>query len=75
MKILEASRAAPLDVAARTVERELWNYFIERCEHVPALRNLNATKLQRISMRNLADLAFRLWGPVAKPKRTTPSTP
>jgi hypothetical protein len=73
MKTLEAAKAAgaPLD-AARRLERDLWDYFRERHEHVPALRALGGDLPSRASLQNLAELMMRLWGPPPKPRRTTP---
>ncbi len=55
--------------AARTLERELWEHLVERCEHVPALREMGAGGLRRVSLLNLAEHIIRLWGPTPKPKR------
>lgn len=70
MKVVDAAKSAtaPGD-AARILERELWAYFVERCGQVPALRSLHPGGLQRVSMLNLAEYIFRLWGPPPKPKR------
>lgn len=70
-KTLDAARAcgAPTD-AARWLERELWDYFRERCEQVPAFRGLQPGGGQRVSLQNLADFMMRSWGPLPKPKRT-----
>ena len=70
-KVVDLTRApaqAPGDLA-RTLERELWDHFVERAPHVPALRNLNPPSLSRVSMLNLAEHVIRLWGPPPKPKR------
>lgn len=56
-------------VAARQLERELWDYFAERSSQVPALRDLQAGGVRRVSMLNLAEYMMRLWGPLPKPKR------
>jgi hypothetical protein len=64
--------AAPGE-AARTLERELWEHFTERCPHVPALRELSAGGLRRVSLLNLAEHLLRLWGPPPKPKK--PASP
>jgi hypothetical protein len=55
--------------AARTLERELWDHFVERGPHVPALRELGAVGLRRVSLLNLAEHIIRLWGPPPKPRR------
>ena len=70
-KVVELTRApaqAPGDLA-RSLERELWEHFVERAAHVPSLRNLNPPTLSRVSMLNLAEYVIRLWGPLPKPKR------
>lgn len=55
--------------AARDLERELWAHLVERGPHVPALRDLGAMGLRRVSLLNLAEHIIRLWGPPPKPKR------
>jgi hypothetical protein len=61
----------PADPAAtsRLLERELWDYFAERSQHVAGLCDLNAGGLRRVSMQNLAEYLVRLWGPPPKPKK------
>lgn len=59
-------------VVARALERELWDYFVERSEHVRSLRDLHAGGVRRVSLLNLADYVLRLWGPPRKPKNPTP---
>lgn len=70
MKTVEAGKgaAAPGEIARR-LERELWDYFVERHAQVPALRSLHPGTVPRVSMLNLAELMLRLWGPLPKPKR------
>jgi hypothetical protein len=69
-KIIELTRGAgPPGDAARVLERELWEYFVERSPHVPALRMLQAGGLRRVSLLNLAEQAVRRWGPPPKPKK------
>ncbi len=69
-KVEAASReAAVLGDAARALERELWDYFVERAAHVPAFRDLNTGGLRRVSLLNLAEYLLRLWGPPPKPKK------
>jgi hypothetical protein len=72
-KIVDATRAAaaPGEVA-RALERELWDYFVERSEHVARLRELNAGGVRRVSLLNLAEHLIRLWGPPPKAKRSAP---
>jgi hypothetical protein len=67
-----ACHAGDVIGAGREVERELWHYYSERSEHVPALRELNTGGLRRISLLNLADYLLRLWGPPPKPKKKAP---
>lgn len=72
-KALEAARTGPQPGdAARRLERELWDYFLERSGQVPALRDLNVGGVRRVSLQNLAELMLRLWGPLPKPKRPAP---
>jgi hypothetical protein len=74
-KTMEAARSRGLPgEAARALERELWEYFVERSPHVPALRDLNLGGVRRVSLQNLAELMLRLWGPVPKPKPKPPAT-
>ena len=56
--------------AARTLERELWDYFVERSPHVPGLRELSAGGLRRVSLLNLAEYVIRFWGPSPKLRKT-----
>jgi hypothetical protein len=55
---------------ARGLERELFDYLVERTPHVPTLRVLNPGAVPRISLLNLAEYLLRLWGPA--PKRPAP---
>src|SRR3954468_20606672 len=50
----------------RALELDLWDYFAERSQHVPMLRELNAGGLRRVSFLNLAEHLIRLWGPLPK---------
>lgn len=61
-------RAAVASEMTRGLERELWDYFVERSQHVPQLRELSQGGLRRVSLQNLAELILRLWGPLPKPK-------
>ena len=72
-KVAAAARqvAGPGEVA-RSLERDLWDYFAERSEHVPSLRELSPGGLRRVSLLNLAEYVLRLWGPPVK-KRTPDS--
>lgn len=70
-KVAEMTRVAsePGEVA-RTLERELWDHFVERSAHVPALRELSVGGVRRVSLLNLAEYLIRLWGPLPKPKKS-----
>ncbi len=70
-KTLEAVRARGSAVgdAARSLERDLWDYFVERSANVRALQELSPGGVRRVSMMNLAELMLRLWGPLPKPRR------
>ena len=72
-KITDAARAsgAPGELP-RALERELWDYFVERSQHVAGLRELNVGGLRRVSFLNLAEHLLRLWGPLPKPKKPAP---
>jgi len=69
-KVAEMTRAQPAAEAARPLERELWEYFIERRQHVPQLRDAGLQGLPRVSLLNLAEHVIRLWGPPPKPRKT-----
>ena len=76
MKITEsARRAEPLGVLIRELERELWDYFVERSPHVPRWRDLSLVGLRRVSFLNLAEHLFRRWGPPPKPKKSPEGAP
>lgn len=71
MKVTEATRdPGPSGELARALERELWDYFGERSQHVPVLRALDPAGLRRVSLLNLAEHLIRIWGPLPKPKKT-----
>ncbi len=55
---------------ARALERELWDYFLERSQQVAGLRALRADDSRRTSLLNLAEHVIRLWGPPPKPKKS-----
>jgi len=68
--------------AARRLDGELWAYFVERSEVLPRFREVaqnegNSTGMTgatnmvstRTSMKNLAELALRLWTEPRKKKR------
>ena len=64
--VTEMTRTQPAAGAARSLERELWEYFVERREHVPQLRDPGLQGLPRVSLLNLAEHLLRLWGPPTK---------
>ena len=69
-KVVEMTRAASQPgEAARILERELWDHFVERSPHVPRLRELSPGGLRRVSLLNLAEHVIRLWGPPPKPRK------
>lgn len=69
-KVTDATRVAGQPgEAARTLERELWDHFVERGPHVPALREIGAVGLRRVSLLNLAEHIIRLWGLPPKPRK------
>jgi len=72
-KVVQATKvvAAPGEVA-RALERELWEYFTERSQHVPVFRDLSPGGVRRVSLLNLAEYVLRLWGP--PPKNRKPPT-
>lgn len=75
-KIVEAARRSELPgEVARSLERELWDYFVERSQHVPKLRDLNIGGVRRVSFLNLAEHLLRQWGPPPKPKKPSPERP
>jgi hypothetical protein len=51
---------------ARDLERELWDYFVERSQFTPRFRELSAGGPQRVSLLNLAEYLLRLWSPPPK---------
>ena len=61
--------------AVRELEREMWDYYTERSQHIPALRELNTGGLRRVSLLNLTEYLLRVWGPPPRPKKpVTPET-
>ena len=69
-KVGEHTRGAmPAGEGARVLERELWDYLVERSQHVTALREYQPAAPRRLSMQNLAEHIIRLWGPPPKPKK------
>ncbi len=70
-KVIETARRGVGETVepARRLERELWEYFVERSQHVSLFRDLQPGGLRRVSMLNLAEHLVRLWGPPPKPKK------
>lgn len=75
-KITEMTRGleSPGSVA-RTLERDLWAYYVERSSQVPQIRSLGADASMRVSMLNLAEYMLRVWGPLPKPKKKPSAWP
>lgn len=66
-KVADATRGLEQPVEmARVLERDLWQYLVERSQQVAALRGMAAS---RVSLLNLAELMIRLWGPMPKPRK------
>jgi hypothetical protein len=72
-KIQEATRCSgDRGCVARDLEREMWDYYRERSQQVPVLRDLNSDGLKRVSLLNLTEYLLRVWGPVPRPKLPVP---
>ena len=72
-KLQEATRlSGDLGGLARELEREMWEYYRERSQQVPVLRDLNSGGLKRVSLLNLTEYLLRLWGPPPRPKKSAP---
>lgn len=72
-KLQEAGRQlADRGVIARELERDMWEYYRERSQQVPVLRDLNTGGLQRVSLLNLTEYLLRVWGPLPRPKKPAP---
>ena len=75
-KVLDATRlTAPPGETARALERELWDYLVERSPYVPRLRELSQGGMRRVSLLNLAEYLIRLWGPPPKPRKSPGTAP
>src|SRR3982751_676243 len=74
-KVVDAAKAsaAPGEIA-RDLERELWEYFAERSQHVSLFRDLSPGGLRRVSLLNLAEYVLRLWGPPPKIRKPPPAS-
>ncbi|HVU16087.1 MAG TPA: hypothetical protein VHD32_04145 [Candidatus Didemnitutus sp.] len=66
--ISAALQAGEPGIASRALERDLWDYYNERSQHVAAFRQLNAGGIRRVSLQNLSEYLIRLFGPPV-PKR------
>ena len=64
-----AGGAADRGEEARELERDMWDYYTERSQHVPVLRELNFGGLRRVSLMNLTEYLLRVWGPPPRPKK------
>ena len=73
-KVIAVSKVtAPPGEIARSLERDLWDYFVERSQHVPIIRDLSGPGgVRRVSLLNLAEYVLRLWGPPIKTKTRKP---
>jgi hypothetical protein len=73
-KVRAAAKLTPDPHGAATrLEGELWRYYLERSNVVPVFREAAKHEgLQRTSMKNLAELALRLWTE-PKPKKKPPA--
>lgn len=67
-KTVAAARNRTGPEAARSLERELWDYFCERTEQVSVFRQIAGRNPGRLSLLNLAEYMIRLWGPLPKTK-------
>jgi hypothetical protein len=77
-KVQSVWRRSGDDAAAvAQLESELWLYYKERSEVVPAFKEAaRADGLMRTSMKNLAELLLRLWiEPRPKPKPVATPNP
>lgn len=70
-KVRAAAKIAPdCHAAAARLDGELWRYYVERSGVVPVFREAARHEgLRRMSMKNLGELALRLWAE-PKPKKT-----
>jgi hypothetical protein len=72
-KVQSISKRAGGDdsVAAAEIARELWNYYLERSAvAAPFKEAAKHEGLQRVSMKNLAELLIRLWIEPTPKKKT-----
>lgn len=73
-KVRAAAKMTPDPHGAATqLEGALWRYYLERSEVVPVFRDAARHEgLQRTSMKNLAELALRLWTEPKPKKKPAP---
>lgn len=65
-----AANTPDVHEAARLLDAELWQYYLERAGVLPEFkRAVQREGTRRISMKNLAEYLLRLWGPVRVAKR------
>jgi hypothetical protein len=70
-KARDASRqAGEPGVVARALERELWDYFAERSQHVAGLRELHTGGVRRVSLQNLSEYLLRMSGGPVRPAKS-----
>lgn len=72
-KVRMICKSAPDDAsAARYVDAELWQYFVERSAVVEPFKSAAGRDgLRKISMRSLAEYWIRVWG-FQRPKKKKP---
>jgi hypothetical protein len=69
----EAGKVSDPHAWAARLDGELRRYAAERAALRPAEFELNpGQSLEKVSMRNLAELLLRLWGPPVTPRRPSP---
>jgi hypothetical protein len=65
--------SAEVSAAVDRLDSELWRYYLDRSEVVPALvAAARAHGLKRTSMKNLAEYLVRIWAPPLASKRKSP---
>jgi hypothetical protein len=64
-----------IPAAVARLDSELWRYYLERSEVVPALAaDARAHGTKRTSMKNLAEYLVRIWAPSPPKKRIPPES-
>ena len=70
---VRGSISTTAQIPAERLEIELWRYFLERAEVIPALKEfVRLNGKERTSLRNLAEYWLRLWSPPRKPASKGP---